>query len=250
MKNFTNIYPQSKTLKFELRPYGATLDNIHKSGLIDQDETLKADYHAVKKMIDEYHKVVIDESLTNFKLTDLPAYEELYYKSRTEVEDKEFEIIQSNLRKQIHKAFSENKRFKSIFKKELIQKDLPAFVKKEEERKQISRFYHFTTYFTGFHENRKNIYTAEVKATSVCNRLIHENLPKFLDNRKTYLNYISNFIDLDLSQVEEDLQGVLGDITVDDLFSLDSFNHTLTQRDIDIYNLALDGRSRKKNTRN
>ena len=243
MKNFTNIYPQSKTLKFELRPQGATLDNIHKSGLIDQDETLKADYQAVKKMIDEYHKVVIDESLTNFKLTGLPAYEELYYKDRTEAEDKTFEKIQSNLRKQVHKAFGENKRYKSIFKKELIQKDLPAFVNKEEEREQISRFYHFTTYFTGFHENRKNIYTAEAKATSVCNRLIHENLPKFLDNRKTYLNYISNFGDLDMSQAEEDLQEVLGGIKVGELFSLDFFNHTLTQQDIDIYNIALGGRS-------
>ena len=91
MKNFTNIYPQSKTLRFELKPQGATLATIRKSGLIDQDETLKAEYKAVKRLIDNYHKVVIDESLTNCRLTDLPAYEELYHKGRTEAEEKTFE---------------------------------------------------------------------------------------------------------------------------------------------------------------
>ena len=119
-------------------------------------------------------------------------------------------------------------------------------MKNKAARKQISRFYNFTTYFTGFHENRKNIYVAEAKSSSVCNRLIHENLPKFLDNRKTYRDYISKFKDLDLSQVEVDLLDVRGGIKVGELFSLDFFNNTLTQRDIDVYNTALGGKSTKR----
>ena len=36
-EDFTGLYPVSKTLRFEARPMGVTLDNIIKSGILDQD---------------------------------------------------------------------------------------------------------------------------------------------------------------------------------------------------------------------
>ena len=58
---------------------------------------------------------------------------------------------------------------------------LLTFVK-DEEKELVNEFRDFTTYFTGFHENRKNMYVADEKATSIGFRLINENLPKFIDN--------------------------------------------------------------------
>lgn len=62
-EDFKRLYSLSKTLRFEAKPIGATLDNIVKSGLLDEDEHRAASYVKVKKLIDEYHKVFIDRVL-------------------------------------------------------------------------------------------------------------------------------------------------------------------------------------------
>ena len=56
MKNFTNLYPLSKTLRFELIPKGETLHNIEKHGLLTEDINRANDYKEVKRIIDDYHK--------------------------------------------------------------------------------------------------------------------------------------------------------------------------------------------------
>ena len=192
---FTRIYPLSKTLRFELIPIGQTKDNITRSGLLEQDKHLDASYPQVKKIIDEYHKMFIDSVLTDFKLTvasngKKDSLDEFYAcymcKSKDEAQKKLFEEIQGKLRKQIADAFVKDDRFRRIDKKELIKDDLIAFVGKLEERKLIEEFKDFTTYFTGFHENRKNMYSAEPQSTAIAYRLIHENLPKFIDNMSVF----------------------------------------------------------------
>lgn len=60
-EDFKRLYPLSKTLRFEAKPIGATLDNIIKSGLLDEDEHRAASYVKMKKLIDEYHKVLLIE---------------------------------------------------------------------------------------------------------------------------------------------------------------------------------------------
>lgn len=49
-EDFKRLYPLSKTLRFEAKPIGATLDNIVKSGLLDEDEHRAASYVKVKKI--------------------------------------------------------------------------------------------------------------------------------------------------------------------------------------------------------
>lgn len=61
--DFKRLYPLSKTLRFEAKPIGATLKNIIKSGLLEEDEHRTQSYVKVKKLIDEYHKVFIDRVL-------------------------------------------------------------------------------------------------------------------------------------------------------------------------------------------
>ena len=54
--DFKRLYPLSKTLRFEAKPIGATLKNIIKSGLLEEDEHRAQSYVKVKKLIDEYYK--------------------------------------------------------------------------------------------------------------------------------------------------------------------------------------------------
>ena len=68
MKDFTNLYPVSKTLRFELQPIGKTKENIEKNGILQRDEKRAEDYKLVKGFIDEYHKQFIKDRLWNFEL--------------------------------------------------------------------------------------------------------------------------------------------------------------------------------------
>ena len=68
MKQFTNLYQVSKTLRFDLQPIGNTKDNIEKAGILSRDEQRAKDYILVKGFIDEYHKQFIKERLWSFKI--------------------------------------------------------------------------------------------------------------------------------------------------------------------------------------
>jgi len=182
LNNFTNQFPLSKTLRFELIPQGNTLEFINKKGLLEKDNNRADSYKKLKKIIDEYHKLFISESLNGFRLFDLDTYAELYQKKEKDDKDKlTFEKVKGVLRKQISDTFKVQNKYQNLFAKELIKEDLLAFVGIE-DKPLVNEFKDFTTYFTGFHENRKNMYVADEKATSIAFRLINENLPKFIDN--------------------------------------------------------------------
>jgi CRISPR-associated protein Cpf1 len=68
IKDFTNLYQLSKTLRFELIPQGKTLEHIEKNGFLTQDEHRAESYQEVKRIIDDYHKAFIEKALTGFKL--------------------------------------------------------------------------------------------------------------------------------------------------------------------------------------
>jgi len=244
LKKFTNLYQVSKTLRFELIPQGKTLEHIEKNGLLEQDEHRAESYILVKKIIDEYHKAFISGALENLKLNYLEDYLHYYQiPKRSEDEKKKFDEMQTKLRKQIADCFTKHAAYKNLFAKELIKEDLKAFVQTDEDKKLVEEFDNFTTYFTGFHKNRKNMYSAEEKSTAIAFRLIHQNLPKFIDNMRTF-EKVGN------SPVKNNFQTILsnealGPIVqvgaVEDMFTLEYFNETLTQKGIDIYNQLIGG---------
>ena len=198
MKTFndlTGLYSLSKTLRFELKPVGKTKDNIETKGIIAQDEKRAEEYKKVKDIIDRYHKKFIEMCLANLKLKtisdgnndSLKEYVTLASKAnKDEKEDNDFKDVKTALRKQIVDAFKKGGSYSDLFKKELIQVHLPDFVTDEQEKQMVENFGKFTTYFTGFNENRQNMYSDEEKSTSIAYRLIHENLPMFIDNIKSF----------------------------------------------------------------
>ena len=77
--------------------------------------------------------------------------------------------------------FKKQEEFEKLFKSELITELLPKYLTDNSELKILEKFSKFTTYFVGFNENRKNIYSNK-NYVSIPYRTIDENLPKFLDN--------------------------------------------------------------------
>jgi CRISPR-associated protein Cpf1 len=123
--DFTGLYSLSKTLRFELKPIGKTLENIKKAGLLEQDQHRADSYKKVKKIIDEYHKAFIEKSLSNFelkyqsedKLDSLEEYLMYYSMKRIEKTEKDkFAKIQDNLRKQIADHLKGDESYKTIFR--------------------------------------------------------------------------------------------------------------------------------------
>ncbi len=252
-ENFINQYSVSKTLRFELKPVGKTLENINAKGLIEEDEQRAEDYKKAKKIIDEYHKYFIEGALgsCSLDLNILNEFLQLYNKAqKTDADKKEYEKIQTTLRKNIAESFGKNadkktkEQYENLFKKELLRNDLPDWVEDEEDAKIIERFKTFTTYFTGFHENRKNIYDNEEKSTAIGYRIVHENLPKFIDNMNAF-EKISKA--LDLSEIDRDFQSELGEIKAEEFFTIEFFNQCLNQFGIDRYNTLLGGISEGEN---
>lgn len=257
MKTFndlTGLYSLSKTLRFELKPVGKTKDNIETKGIIAQDEKRAEEYKKVKDIIDRYHKRFIEMCLANLKLKtisdgnndSLKEYVTLASKAnKDEKEDNDFKDVKTALRKQIVDAFKKGGSYSDLFKKELIQVHLPDFVTDEQEKQMVENFGKFTTYFTGFNENRQNMYSDEEKSTSIAYRLIHENLPMFIDNIKSFAK-IAEHEDIDfLPDIENGFKEELKRLkaqNISEVFDLANFTNTLTQSQIDSYNAIIGAR--------
>lgn len=248
IRDFVHRYPVSKTLRFELIPQGSTLSHIESKGLLEQDEHRADSYKKVKKIIDAYHKYFIDCALSGVRLNGIDAFEINYRKAdKTDAEKKELPALKADLRKQISESFTKSRNpevagmFKNLFAKELIKENLIEFVQNDSDREILAEFKEFTSYFTGFHDNRKNIYTPEEKSTGVAYRLIHENLPKFLDNIRVYESITQNYPDLSFQTVLSDLDFLIQGKTLEEVFVPEYFNELLTQKGIEWFNVLLGG---------
>ncbi len=245
MKDFTNCYQLSKTLRFELKPIGKTFDFIQEKGLLKQDEQRAESYKKVKKLIDEYHKAFIEKCLETVFIPnkDIIEFESLFFKQEKDDKDKkELENLQKNLRTIIADSFRKSDNFKRLFGKELIKEDLLEFFKNEEELTLVGEFKDFTTYFIGFNENRKNMYDSDEKSTAIAYRLIHENLPKFLANKRTFDKIKTNYPKI-IEDAKTIIEPELFGIPLEDMFSYKYVNQTFKQSDISLYNLMLGGKS-------
>ena len=275
--DFKRLYPLSKTLRFEAKPIGATLKNIIKSGLLEEDEHRAQSYVKVKKLIDEYHKVFIDRVLNDGCLTienkgkkdSLEEYYESYMsKSNDENVCKTFKEIQGNLRSVIAKELTDDKAYANLFgnkliesykdkdeKNKIIDSDLIQFINsaepsqldsmsQDEANELVKEFWGFTTYFVGFFDNRKNMYTSEEKSTGIAYRLINENLPKFIDNMEAFKKAVAKpEIQANMEELYSNFAEYLNVESIQEMFQLDYYNMLLTQKQIDVYNAIIGGKT-------
>lgn len=235
IKELTGLYSLTKTIGVELKPVGKTQELIEARKLIEQDDQRAEDYKIVKDIIDRYHKDFIDKCLNCVKIEkdDLEKYVSLTENSNREAVD--FDNIKTKMRNQITESFKKNPLFVGLFKKELITNYLPNFVS-EEERVVVNKFSKFTTYFDAFNNNRKNLYSGDAKSGTIAYRLIHENLPMFLDNIASFNKISETRVNEYFSSIEAEFTDTLNGKHLADLFQIDYFNNTLTQKKIDNYN--------------
>lgn len=242
IKELVNQYKVSKTLRFELIPMGKTLEHMERKGFITQDEQRAEDYKEIKGVIDRYHKVFIEMCLrsASLDLEDLERYVVLAGK-KDEESQKSFEEAKASLRRQVVEAFKNGATYGDLFKKELITQHLPVFVMDEHEKKIVDGFSKFTSYFTGFHENRRNMYTEEEKSTAIAYRLINDNLPKFVDNMKSFAKIASSPVSEHFVDIEKQFAEYLNVEHVGEMFVLPYYSKVLTQTQIAVYNHIIGG---------
>ena len=248
MEQFTNLYPVSKTLRFELQPVGRTKENMERGGILQRDIQRADEYKKIKGFIDEYHKRFINGRLSAFRLpfrnegyrNSLEEYQALYeIKRRNEAQEEEFAEVKTNLRKLIVDRLTSCENYKRLFKKELIREDLPNSLENEEDKEVVRRFEKFTSSLTGFYSNRANMYSPEEKSTAIAYRIIHQNLPKFMDNMTSFSKIAQSSVADHFLEIYEGWKEFLNVEKLEDVFRLDYFSETLTQPHIEVYNYII-----------
>ncbi len=283
LNQFVGIYPVSKTLRFQLKPIGRTIENIEKNGILERDNKRAVGYKSLKKVIDEYHKAFIEQMLDDFELNlpdnenldSLEEYYALYHQPSSTPKKKEnITKVQDSMRRMISERFTKSEQYKRLFGKELIREDLAQFVTtprfeayirsqkgnenlsddevhqiQDEIVQEISQFKEFTTYFSGFYENRKNMYVSDDKSTSIANRMIMENLPKFIDNMDVFERIKESEIASHFDTLYKEMEEYLNVNSIPEMFQLDYFSTVLTQKQIDVYNAIIGGKTLKDGTK-
>lgn len=245
MLNFKNFYPVSKTLRFELKPIGKTLEHIRQSEILIKDEQKFLLSREVKKLLDEYYKIIINEKLANFKIA--PELLREYFNNSSNPE--QLKKIKTEMKKSIIELFNtklsmvdkkgktkEISLLKALTSAEVF-KYLEEYLEKQkrlEDLEKAKNFHNYTTYFTGFFKNRESIFINEKKG-SISHRIIDENLVVFLENIKAYSK--ASIIDFkkEIYCFEDEAQFL--DIT--------NFNNVLTQEGIEKYNTIIIGYSKE-----
>ena len=245
-----NGYSRSITLRNRLIPIGKTEENLKQ--FLDKDIERATAYPEIKKLIDNIHRNIIEETLKNYSFPWEPLFEEFELfqtekdKQKKAAKKKDLEKLQTIARKKIVDAFKKNDDFEKVFKEDLFKALLPELIKNSPENeisdksKALESFNRFSTYFSGFHENRKNMYSEEAKSTSITNRIVHENFPKFFANVKLF-NYLQESFPQIILDTEESLKEYLNGKKLEEIFSIEGFNDVLAQSGIDFYNTVIGG---------
>jgi len=258
MDNFVGKYALSKTLRFELKPIGEMAEKIEDfknktiASIVEQDKKRAQDYKKIKKIIDDYHRYFIEQVLGQEILTDgdIQNAFDSYVSFRGSKDDgkkKQYQAIQKILRTKIAKAFKEQSDKYCLFDAGLLNEKgtgkgktkgiLWLWLKYRLDNKQINQaefeeaekliksFDRFSTYFTGFNQNRANIYSAEEQQTAISYRIVHDNMVKHFNNCLSFEAIQQNR--KDLAEQLKDYEGI---------FTRTAFKGYLGQTGIDGYN--------------
>ena len=258
-EDFTKQYQVSKTLRFELIPQGKTLENMERAGIVKGDCQRSEDYQKAKKIIDKIYKHILNSSMSKVEI-DWSTLAEATKEFRKNKDKKKYENVQVSVRKKLLEAIK-NKPipvgkgtkdlYKAMFEKEIVTGEVcaafPGIDLTDEEKAILDKFKKFTTYFTGFFENRKNIFTDEGISTSFTYRLVNDNFIKFYDNCNLYKDIIASVPGLkdEFKKCFEDLQ-LFSERRLEEIFETSFYNHILTQDGIDEFNQLLGGISTKE----
>ena len=274
LNQFIGLYPVSKTLRFELKPVlqegqsiddfwsvylnGSEKDTLHT--LYKSDKERNDNYPIMKALLDQFHKDFIASALDKFEEGDNGVtWDELASEYHKDKKSKEFQDLQKKMRHKIKEAFKKHDLWSYISSystlistqlRQMVEDD--GFVKSVQESnpkmeldrdkmlKAIETFKKFSVYFGNYKDNRANMYSEEAQNTSIANRIVNENLPKFLDNIIVYQR-LKDICPDELRNIEANLSAALDGLSLDDVYKPEYYNKCLTQKGIERYNWILGG---------
>jgi len=248
LDSFTRKYKLAKTLRFELRPVGRTLETF-KEQFFEGDKRRAEDYPIVKELLDGEHKALLERALSNppsdLDWTALAQAHEDYRTSDKSKEAKDaLAAKQAEFRKKIVALFKKDDAFSNLTAP--TPKDIFAAMRQryedagEEVPEALVTFSRFAGFFKGYQENRRNIYSDEAQATSAANRAVNENFPKFLEDVRIF-RHIADAYPAILSGAEKELAPLLKGRTLASLFDPAAYGSFLSQSNIDFFNSVLGG---------
>lgn len=271
---FVGQYPVSKTLRFELKPElleGQTIDefwNLYLNGsdadvihkLYSNDKKRNDSYPIMKAILDEFHKSFIESALSQFEEGEKGVtWNVLAHAFLKDKKSKESQKLQEEMRSKIHKAFtahewwpylsSYSKLIEIRLKKMIEEDDFAESVIKNYSGKDICRedllkaietFKSFSVYFGKYQENRNNMYSEKAQTTSIANRIVNENFPKFLTNISVYQR-LKETCPKDVQAIEANLSTTLNGLSLDDVFTPEYYSNCLTQKGIEKINWLIGG---------
>ena len=252
--DFQGLYSLSKTLRFELKPVGKTKElledfyNHCQDNPIAVDEQRIGHYPKMKDLIDDYYRFFIDKILspTIYSAEEMQNAYELYCaaKSDNKNNQKDYLAAKKILRKKLAKCFTDQKTIYGLneYSKLFGQEQMPLNLwlkcrldnhqiteaEYQENMATIKAFERFTTYFTGFKENRENLFVEDDKASAIANRVIEENMEKHFFNCRTLTAMVEK-----QPQLAKELAEFLP------LFTPEHYCKCINQQGIDSYNQAI-----------
>lgn len=241
-EKFTGIYKLTKTLRFELKPVGKTLQHMEESGVLEHDRERCAKYQHVKDLLDAQHSALIERAMAGMAdvEVDWTVLAEGYAHFRTSDKSKEerdaLEALNLVYRKKIVAALEADERYDVLTS--TTPKDI--FKRMMDEDDAVKTFATFSCYFKGFQENRKNLYSVEKQATAVATRLVNENFPRFLSCCEMIRHIGASYPQI-LADAERELSEILLGEKLSEVFSVERYSYYLTQAGIERVNNLLGG---------
>lgn len=244
---------------------GSEEDDLHK--LYMHDDERNKQYPVVKAILDQFHKMFIASALEHFEEGEKGVtWLSLASAYRLDKRSKDFQKLQEEMRKKLRKSFEKHewwsymKSYSKLIGElmmrivanndkfvEAVQESNPELASNQEIRldrdgmvKALKTFERFSVYFGNYATNRENMYSEKGQTTSIANRIVNENLPKFLDNIVVY-ERLKELCPDELKAIEESLSSTLDGLKLDDIFVPGFFNNCLSQVGIEKYNRLLGG---------
>ena len=267
-KDFVGLYKMSKTLRFELKPMGATLANMKKSGVLERDFIRAEKYQMMKDILDLQHKALLERTLSsvdNFTrcmgekerkkyaviladngILNWEILAKAFEDFRTSAKDKEsrdkLEGVCASYRTLIAEIIKSDDKYKCLAAstpKDFIKEFLANGDGGDIAGKLAAETFNgFACYFTGFQENRANIYSDKAQKTSAANRAVNENFPRYLKCCSLYDYVAKKYPDV-IKEVELALGEEDKEISVSKCLTVGKYSDFLSQRGIEKINTLI-----------
>lgn len=257
LENLTNLFSVPKTIRLGLRPDRVTTKNLKKDNPMSLDASSTDEIAQVKRIADEFHRYFINVCLSGLtydtfskdNVNFLESFVTLYLKIKALSNKKDKDSIKpafvsaaNELRLLLVNQFINNPWYKDLFGKELVAELIPACPTICQEDKDYVKDFK-TSFLSKYNTSRKNMYSAKANATAIANRLINENLPRYIDNIQTITKILNSPISVALAEeISRVFQDELDKASITEFFSIEHYPNYLTQKGIDRYNTIIRGK--------